>query len=313
MTHVVVAPWTRYRKLRHIGSGAMGQVFVAEALPGQNVVLVGEEVVIKRMFLDGHEETLKAAATEVKIMEALEPHPNVVRYYEHFFDTEGCINIVMEYCHLGNVEGFIRLRHDNVSSSPPSVCEIVYLAFQLLAAAAHLHRNGIVHRDLKPANVFLTHSHVCSNDEERSDVLRRRGRELVLKVADFGVSRILERTSSVAKTVIGTPFYIAPELCNGESYGNTVDVWAIGCMIFEVATGKRCFDGDNLMVIVRRICAGEVPPLSPTLQPILMPMLKPMLQVDASARFTADLCLRAFFMPEEGDNDFADEFEDPDE
>lgn len=336
MPNEVIAAWTRYKKVRSIGAGACGQAFLVEATSlltsSTNIEIPPGFYVIKRMLLSASDDVLRSAATEVKILELLEPHENIVRFYEHFFDDEGAINVVMEYCPAGDLESMLQFRND-VTKQPLSLCEVIFFAFQLFVAVNHLHKSGVLHRDLKPSNIFVCPADghetmstcvriACGSNQEDEEAFENKkrswlldGRKCVLKIADFGISRVLERTGSVAKTVLGTPFYIAPELCNGQTYGGAADMWALGCIIWELASGgRRCFGGDNLMAVVRSICSGVIPPLpNPQLQQAVMPMVVPLLQIDEAKRFKAEDCLRAFFLPDEGDTNFADDFEDPED
>lgn len=290
------------------------------------------QYVIKRISIDMSEDVLRSAATEVKILEQLEPHENIVQYFEHFFDDEGTVNIVMEHCVGGDLESVLKVRQQ--ASQPLRPIEAIFLSFQLLVAVRHLHRNGILHRDLKPANVFVcykpnpptgvsspgpsgtttpTTSSAQVSDQHHQTSLT----SCTLKLADFGISRVMERTASVARTVVGTPFYIAPEQCNGEAYGTPADMWALGCIVYELGSmGRRCFQGENLLAVVRSITSGTIPPLQDhRLQGLLMPMIVPLLQAEPARRFTAEDALKAFFAPPPGVSMRAaeEEFVDPDD
>ena len=307
-----VPAWSTYRKIRTIGAGAFGHVFLVESIAEKNTRVPPGQYVIKRMCLVSSEEVLRSAAVEIKILENLTPHENIVKYHEHFIDDEDCINIVIEHCPHGDLDKLIEQRAK--INRPFSLCEVVYLTFQLLVGVRHLHASGIIHRDLKPSNIFV--SGLSSGGDASSNIFPTTDscRGLTLKIADFGISRVLERTGSLAKTVIGTPFYISPELCNGQPYSTSCDIWALGCVVFEIAaTGQRCFSGDNVMSIVRCIVSGEVPnvPNRLDIDRFVRPLLLEMLQVEQKARPNADALLHRFFAPRR--HNFADFFEDPDE
>lgn len=348
-----VATWSLYRKIETIGAGAFGIAYLVEGVPDRNGGRAGL-FVIKRMFMQGTDDVLKAAATEVRVLQMVEPHPNIVAYHDHFIDDEGYINIVMEYCPGGDLEALIKMRA--AAHKPFRLEEVLFIGFQLLCALRHLHSCGVVHRDLKPANIFICASDVtvsCPRDgqvitddfegdhegngtesvnnessssmsEGTASSHRRRVAAIsaqtmrsvtgmTLKLADFGIAKVLETTQAVAKTIIGTPFYISPELCNDQPYGNGADIWALGCILYEVAsgTGAKCFPGDNMVAVVRKICSGEVPHLPPSIDLLLRPMLMSMLQPLESQRLSATQVLRDFFYT--ADTDFADDFEDPEE
>ncbi|CUG06164.1 protein kinase, putative [Bodo saltans] len=297
-----IAAWSRYKKVKVLGAGATGQVYLVETSQSLSPSIPAGQYVIKRICIASSPEILKSAATEVKILEQLEAHDNLVRYYEHFFDDDGMINIVMEHCQGGDLETYLK---DNAASGAFSPSEAVHFAFQLFAAVLHLHKHGVLHRDLKPANVLL------STAPSSADGVRR----TMLKVSDFGISRVLERTASIAQTVVGTPFYMGPELCNGEAYTFAADMWSLGCILYELASGgQRCFGGATLLAVVRAVCEGVIPPIAdPMRAKLFMPMITPLIQVDPSKRFSAEDCMRAFFLPDPEDSNIEDEFIDPDD
>jgi serine/threonine protein kinase len=297
-----IAAWTRYQKVKVLGAGATGQVYLVEAKQSLSPSIPAGQYVIKRICIASSQEILKSAATEVKILEQLEPHDNLVRYFEHFFDDDGMINIVMEHCEGGDLETFLKEHGPSGTFSP---CEAVFFAFQLFAAVLHLHKNGVLHRDLKPANVLLSTARASSDGVRRT----------ILKVSDFGIARVLERTASIAQTVVGTPFYMGPELCNGETYTYAADMWSLGCIVYEFASGgQRCFGGATLLAVVRSVCSGVVPPIAdPVRAKLFMPMITPLVQLDPSKRFSAEDCMRAFFLPDAEDTNIEDEFIDPDD
>ena len=419
-------PWSRFERLETIGAGASGTAYLVRdrcgpanagndnedsaAVCATMATAKGERLVIKRVFLrqsvgggggvgsvPAAAEALKAAATEVQVLQMVPPHPNLVAYRGHFFDDEGYINIGTEYCPGGDLEMLIRQRCGGGGSSggsgsggaafnptssadhqPPSSAsasaaiggsahrrpfsleEVLFIAFQLLVGVAHLHRCGVIHRDLKPANILICASDsnvsrpregaviVAAEDADENEdgekvavantdvcvgaTVRKRLTHrdrvaafqthsaaasvtgMTLKIADFGIARVLETTHAEAQTVIGTPHYISPQLCNGEPYSLGADVWALGCIIYELASGngQRCFGGDNMLAIVRRVCSGEVPRLpSPSMDMLLRPLLLAMLCPEEAMRLTAAQCLHEFFYTK--DADFAEDFEDPED
>ena len=98
----------------------------------------------------------------------------------------------------------------------------------------YLHGKKILHRDLKPANVFLTSW-------------------FQLKIGDFGISKSLSETLDMASTMCGTPVYIAPEVFRGEPYDNKADIWSLGCILFELATLKLAFGGNNFFQDISKV------------------------------------------------------------
>ena len=90
----------------------------------------------------------------------------------------------------------------------------------------YLHTNRILHRDIKTINMFLT-----KNDN--------------IKIGDLGVARELNQTANMAHTVVGTPYYLSPELCEEKPYNNKSDIWSLGCVLYELCTLKHPFEAQN--------------------------------------------------------------------
>lgn len=109
-------------------------------------------------------------------------------------------------------------------------------------ALKYIHLKKILHRDIKTQNVFL--------DAE--------GR---IKLGDFGISKVLENTMDYAKTSLGTPFFLSPEICNGEKYNYKTDIWMLGCVIFELCTLKKPFTGENLIILMTNIIKEDISPI----------------------------------------------------
>lgn len=112
--------------------------------------------------------------------------------------------------------------------------EIMNWFLQICLALEHVHQRKILHRDLKSQNIFLT-----SNN--------------TIKLGDFGISKVLENTMDVAMTVQGTPYYMSPEVCQSKPYAYSSDVWALGCILYELCTLKHAFQSENLLGLVFKI------------------------------------------------------------
>jgi len=93
----------------------------------------------------------------------------------------------------------------------------------------HIHSKKILHRDLKSQNIFLTKDNQA-------------------KLGDFGISKVLESTHDFAQTSLGTPFYLSPEVCMGQCYDYKSDVWMLGCILYELCTLTRPFEGETINV-----------------------------------------------------------------
>jgi NIMA (never in mitosis gene a)-related kinase len=231
----------KYQIIKQLGSGSFGSVFEA--------IYNGRRVCIKKInFVDGL--SLEAAQQEVRVWCNLN-HPNIVKYIQSFIEqNQFCI--VMEL-----VEGF-SLDQFLVNTCNLSESIVVNLFRQILSAIKYCHLNQVLHRDIKPQNLLLT-------------------KEYQIKLADFGISRVVEEYRNSAKTQIGTPYYMAPEILNHELYGFPADIWSLGCVLYEMVTRKRPFPNDYVQFF-QQILYGNPFPIqcncSQNLKSLIFCMLK---------------------------------------
>ncbi|XP_049781370.1 serine/threonine-protein kinase Nek8-like, partial [Schistocerca cancellata] len=130
------------------------------------------------------------------------------------------LHIVMEYLPGGTLRDFLRARDGRLLPQQ----DVVTWASQLVLALYHIHSLNVLHRDITSSNILLTANHRC------------------LKIGDFGISKILARYKSRAQTLVGTPCYLSPELCDGRDYGRESDIWATGVVIYEMLALRRPFE-----------------------------------------------------------------------
>jgi NIMA (never in mitosis gene a)-related kinase 1/4/5 len=115
---------------------------------------------------------------------------------------------------------------------------VLSLFTQMILAVKHCHEKKILHRDLKCGNVFLTKSGV-------------------VKIGDFGIARVLEQTSDFAATVVGTPYYLSPEIVQANEYNFKTDVWSLGVILYEMCALQPPFNGPNLPALAMQIVTGK--------------------------------------------------------
>jgi eukaryotic-like serine/threonine-protein kinase len=196
-----------FRVIKPIGRGGMGEVFLAEDMH------LRRQVALKLLPLDFRHDSdrLLRFEREARAAAALN-HPSIVTVHEVGHD-EGRPFIVTEL-----VEGETIERR--LARGPMGVTETLDVAIQIADAVSAAHGKGIVHRDLKPANVMLTSSGV--------------------KVLDFGLAKFapLEKMTQTG-VIMGTPGYMAPEQCAGTAADARVDIYALGCLVYEMAAGVR--------------------------------------------------------------------------
>jgi NIMA (never in mitosis gene a)-related kinase len=145
----------------------------------------------------------------------------------------------MEYCEGGDLENYIV--QTKLSGQRFSEEAIIIWIIQVLEGIQYLHLKRILHRDLKSSNIFIQNG--C------------------LKIGDFGISRTLA-TNEMARTCIGTPCYMSPEVISNKQYNFQSDIWSVGCILYELAALQRAFDGTNIVEVVNKI-AGSVAPMWP--------------------------------------------------
>ncbi|CBH14960.1 protein kinase, putative [Trypanosoma brucei gambiense DAL972] len=243
-----------YTQLRVLGKGSFGSAWLVQRR-SDRVKFVAKEVRLAGL----RPAERDSAKREIDLLRTLH-HPNITRYVDHF-EHRGALYIVMEYADGGDLYSAIRNRRGTRFSEKV----ILHYFSQLCLAMLHLHEKHILHRDLKTQNVFLT-----------SDG--------VVKLGDFGISTVLRNTFELRRTVCGTPYYFSPELCLNKPYNNKSDVWALGCILYELTTLTHAFDGNNMKALVQKILKGSYPPIHSSYSTSLSKLISSMLQIDPQRR-----------------------------
>jgi NIMA (never in mitosis gene a)-related kinase len=138
----------------------------------------------------------------------------------------------MEYADGGDLSGTIKKYIAEKKKIDEDSIWIWFL--QIVSAIKHIHSKKILHRDIKSQNIFLT---------KRGEV----------KLGDFGISKVLENTMDYAKTSLGTPYFLSPEICSGNKYNFKTDIWMLGCVLYELTCLKKPFEGDNFHVKIMKL------------------------------------------------------------
>lgn len=233
-----------YRKVRAIGRGAFGKAYLVETMRGANHKGGGRQRVLKRLPLTSTaEDHREAAFREALLMRRISVNcPFITQFHEVFRAKAGtALCIVMEYCSGGDLRNFLLQRKDD-GFKRLSEAEVLALAAQVSLALQHVHGNGVLHRDVKPENCFF----------------RSQGGDLLL--GDFGISCSMDERS-FAKTCIGSPLYLSPEIVNQERYSYSTDVWSLGVMLYEMAALEAPFKGANICQIAFKIVGSTPDPL----------------------------------------------------
>ncbi|NXP10559.1 NEK1 kinase, partial [Thinocorus orbignyianus] len=222
----------KYIKVRKIGEGSFGKAILVKAKEnGQQYVI--KEINISKMSNKEREESRR----EVAVLANMK-HPNIVLYRESF-EEDGCLYIVMDYCEGGDLFKKINAQKGILFSED----QILDWFVQICLALKHIHDRKILHRDIKSQNIFLT-------------------KDGTIQLGDFGIARVLNSTAELARTCIGTPYYLSPEICQNKPYNNKSDIWALGCVLYEMCTLKHAFEAGNMKNLVLKIISGPFPPVS---------------------------------------------------
>jgi len=213
----------KYEILQLLGKGAMGAVYHAhDPLLERDVAL---KVMLPQIADDPEQKQRfeREARAVARMM-----HPNVVTVFDLGYHTDGSPYIVME---LLKGRDLLQLLRDG----PPLDLEArIAIVLQVLDGLGHAHKVGIVHRDIKPANIFVS--------EEGN-----------AKITDFGIARITAASVTAAGVVLGTAAYMSPEQVSGGPLDGRSDLFSVGSMLAELATGRRPFEGKNAMATLFKI------------------------------------------------------------
>ncbi|XP_032382146.1 serine/threonine-protein kinase Nek1 isoform X5 [Etheostoma spectabile] len=222
----------KYEKVKKIGEGSFGKaILVKSKEDGRQYVI--KEIGISAMPSKERQESRKEVAVLANMS-----HPNIVQYKESF-EEGGCLYIVMDYCEGGDLFKKINSQKGVLFSEE----QILDWFVQICLALKHVHDRKILHRDIKSQNIFLTKAGT-------------------VQLGDFGIARVLNSTVELARTCIGTPYYLSPEICENKPYNNKSDIWALGCVLYEMCTLKHAFEAGNMKNLVLKIIRGSYPPVS---------------------------------------------------
>jgi hypothetical protein len=229
----------KYEVVSEIGEGGMGVVYKARDL------MIGRMVAIKTITPDliSDPEILKRFYREAQSAGILQ-HPNIVTIHD-MGESGGCPYIVMEYVEGDSLKNIITRRH------PIPLATKLKLVQQFCEGLSHAHKNGFVHRDVKPANILLTKTGT-------------------VKVVDFGIVHLNTTTLTKTGTFLGTVHYASPEQVNDGHVDSRSDLWAVACVIYELISYKKPFDGSTIAAVIAKILNTEPMSLS-TLSPEIPP------------------------------------------
>ena len=245
----------RYHIVKNIGEGSFGNVFLVKDKQKDGMYAVLKKIPAGKKKSQWREQVQK----EAQILQKLD-HPNIIQYYDSFFTpNEFCL--VLEYANALDLDKYMR-KHSELKEY-----RIIQIMSQIIFGLAYLHSKKIVHRDIKLANIFLFHNGL-------------------VKIGDFGISREVS-PEALLKTVIGTPYFMAPEIFDTKGYGEPVDIWAAGCVLYKLMTGMYPFIASSREELIMKFFTAEPPEITENYSQFLKDLVKQMLSKDPSKRPTA--------------------------
>merc|ERR1711959_122804 len=262
----------RYEKVAHIGQGSYANVYLVVSSRS------GRQYVLKEMdALNMTEQERGKALREVRILHTLK-HPNIIGYKDSYLDDEGFLCIIMEYADGGDIHQLLQVqKHHNL---PFEESTLLHWVAQILLALKHVHDHNALHRDLKPQNLFVTQSGM-------------------IKLGDFGVSRILESESALAKTQTGTPFYFSPELWLDKPYDKKSDMFALGAIMYELCMHVPPFHYEDMNLVKEGTLNDEPFPIPPIYSTELRSLIDSMMSKRPEDRPSCDQILNLPFLRKE--------------
>jgi len=253
-------PTKLYRNLVKIGQGASGGVYTAYQV-GTNL-----SVAIKQMDLEKQPKK-DLIINEILVMRSSR-HPNIVNYIDSFLHRND-LWVVMEYMEGGSLT-------DVVTANLMTEGQIAAVSRETAQGLEHLHRHGVIHRDIKSDNVLLS----MTGD---------------IKLTDFGFcAQISDPANAKRTTMVGTPYWMAPEVVTRKEYGPKVDIWSLGIMAIEMIEGEPPYLNQNPLKALYLIATNGTPTIAnpENLSPVFSDYLAKTLEVDADKRPNATQLLQ---------------------
>ena len=217
-----------FELLKFLGKGTFGAVYQARRGEDKKIYAI-KKVDTRRMSTKERSESVN----EIRVLASISG-PHVITFFEAFVDAD-ILYIVTEFATHGDLLGYLKNAKRKGQLPEATVWS---LFIQMCLGVQSLHEKNILHRDLKAANVFM-----FSNS--------------YLKLGDFGVSKVLKTGEALARTQVGTPYYVAPEVWRNKPYNNKCDMWSLGCLLYELCTYRPPFEAGSMEALARTILRGK--------------------------------------------------------
>ncbi|KAJ8081011.1 Protein kinase of the Mitotic Exit Network [Marasmius tenuissimus] len=243
-----------------LGKGAFGQVYRALNWA------TGETVAVKEIQLSNIPKSdLGEIMSEIDLLKNLN-HPNIVKY-KGFVKTRDFLYIILEFCENGSLHGILK----RFGKFPESLVA-VYIS-QILEGLVYLHDQGVIHRDIKGANILTN-------------------KDGTVKLADFGVASSTTTGAVSNDAVVGSPYWMAPEVIEQSGATTASDIWSVGCVVIELLEGAPPYNDLDPMPALFRIVQDDYPPIPEGASPVVKDFLMHCFQKDCNLRISAKKLLR---------------------
>ena len=256
-----------YKVVEQLGEGSFGKAFLCQKESD------GSLCVIKQILIEGMDKKEKNdVLNESNILAKLD-HQNIIKFYDVFESKKPkhMINIVTEYADGGDLSEKIKERKNKNNNFTES--EILDYFTQICLAIKHIHEKKIIHRDLKSGNIFLM-------------------KNGLVKLGDFGIAKGFQKTIDKAKTMVGTPYYLSPEILESKPYDSKSDIWALGVLLYEMMTFKMPFNANSFPMLSVKIMRGNYIPPPAIYTKDLRELVSKCLTVDPKSRPTIQEILK---------------------
>ncbi|KAF6100362.1 NIMA related kinase 11 [Phyllostomus discolor] len=263
----------RYVLQQKLGSGSFGTVYLVSDKKAKQ----GEELKVLKEISVGElnpNETVQASL-EAQLLSKLN-HPAIVKFHASFVEQDNFC-IITEYCEGRDLD--CKIQEYKEAGKTFSEDQIIEWFIQLLLGVDYMHERKILHRDLKSKNIFLKNN--------------------LLKIGDFGVSRLLMGSCDLATTLTGTPHYMSPEALKHQGYGTKSDIWSLACILYEMCCMNHAFPGSSFLSIVLKIVEGNTPSLPKRYPRELNAIMERMLNKNPSLRPSAIEILKIPYIDEQ--------------
>ncbi|XP_054585527.1 serine/threonine-protein kinase Nek11 isoform X2 [Eptesicus fuscus] len=263
----------RYVLQWKLGSGSFGTVYLVLDKKAKR----GEELKVLKEISVGEldpNDTVQANL-EAQLLSKLD-HPAIVKFHASFVEQDNFC-IITEYCEGRDLD--CKIQEYKEAGKTFSEGQIIEWFIQLLLGVDYMHERRILHRDLKSKNIFLKNN--------------------LLKIGDFGVSRLLMGSCDLATTLTGTPHYMSPEALKHQGYDTKSDIWSLACILYEMCCMNHAFTGSNFLSIVLKIVEGDTPSLPTRYPRELNAIMERMLNKNPSLRPSAIEILKIPYIDEQ--------------